>query len=707
MNRINNSSVITDVLWERKVSDNISQNEFRLKLTVPPSIKVVLVGEGDQLGNWQPASGVEMLCEKLPYWYIPSALKVSEGTNYKFVLLEGEDVVAWESGDNRMWIDANKDLGEFRGLPDFRPRMAGIVMPVFSLRGEGCEGIGDFTALGDFAQWASMAGMRVVQTLPVNDTTITHTWKDSYPYNAISTYALHPLYIRVSEIDSSADVSELVALNGLETVDYDRVDALKWTLFRELYERRGGETLCCSEYNDFYNANKYWLKSYAVFSYLRDKFQTSDHSSWDEPYNYYYKELEERVIKENYKEVALYFFLQFHADKQLKAARNKARSCGVVFKGDIPIGVSLNSVEVWKEPHLFNVNGQTGAPPDDFAVEGQNWGFPTYDWYAMSKDNYRWWKQRFEKMADYFDMYRVDHILGFFRIWEIQKPQKSGLMGHFVPALPFSADELRSWGFPMWEERYLGVDDNDPNTLFVRDHSCYSMYHPRISAQFTQRYNEVLDGYEKDRFNAIYNHYFYHRHNDFWAGKALAKLPELIDATSMLCCAEDLGMIPNCVEWVLGQLQIASLEIQRMPKDPHCLFSNTAYYPYQSVAATSTHDMNPIRAWWREDRGLTQRYYNDIMCWGGEAPVDASGEICRWIVEAHLHSPSMAAILPWQDYLAMDEGLRKPDAESERVNVPSNPDNYWNYRMHLSIEQLEKATDFNATLSELVRNSYR
>ncbi len=707
MNRILNSSVITDVLWARPHPDSVSGCKKFLSVSLPSTMSVVMVGEGASLGDWQPSLGVKMLCAKSPEWWIPASLKVSEGSTYKFVIVEGDSVIAWESGDNRIWIEEHDNLGEFKGRPDFRPRMSGVAIPVFSIRSAGCEGIGDYPSMGDFAQWASQSGMAVVQTLPINDTTITHTYKDSYPYKAISIYALHPLYIRVSEISKSVDVSELLSLDSSSAVDYQRVDKLKWKLFREIYELEGESTLRGEEFNAFYKSNSHWLKSYAVFSYLRDRYNTATFSEWDEPYCTYSEELESDILKHSAKDVYFYYFLQFHADKQLRAARDKARSYGVVFKGDIPIGVSRDSVEVWCEPHLFNLNGQAGAPPDDFSADGQNWGFPTYNWQAMAVDGYQWWKSRFEKMADYFDMYRIDHILGFFRIWEIPVPQKSGLMGHFTPALPLSREELQNWGLPMYEERYLGLGDEDQNTLFVRDHTYPDMYHPRIAAHFTDRYNNTLDGYEKERYNAIYTHYFYHRHNDFWAGQALCKLPALIDATSMLCCAEDLGMIPDCVGWVLDQLQVATLEIQRMPKDPHQLFTDTYHYPYRCVAATSTHDMAPIRGWWGEDRGKTQQFYNNVMGWWGEAPWEATPEICRWIVSSHLDSPAMAAILPWQDYMSIDGDLRLGDSNAERINIPSDPDHYWRYRMHLSVQELMGADIFNNELKELIKQTNR
>ncbi|MFR9653093.1 MAG: 4-alpha-glucanotransferase [Rikenellaceae bacterium] len=703
---INSSSVVTDILWARAGRDNIDNAIKSLKISLPPEMRVVMVGECEALGGWNPLRGVKLLCRALPDWYLPGGLSLAEGTQYKFVILKGDELIAWEQGENRRW-QSTQELGEFRGAPQIYPRLSGVAIPLFSIRSAGCEGIGDFVALGDFAQWAASASMSVVQILPINDTTIEHSWRDSYPYNAISIYALHPLYIRISEMDSKADISDLHALEGSAQIDYDEVDRLKWQHFRSIYKRKGAATFKTKAYVAFFDANREWLLPYAAFSLLRDEFNSSDYTAWPKPYCKYSKSLVSKLSKERSKEMGLYLFLQYHADKQLRAARGKARKAGVVFKGDIPIGVSRHSVEVWVDPHLFNLTGQAGAPPDDFSVDGQNWGFPTYNWQAMAKDGYSWWQRRFRKMADYFDLYRVDHVLGFFRIWDIPMPHKSGLLGHFSPSLPFSAGELAEWGLPMYEDRYLGESDDDLNTLFLRDSSNPELYHPRISAYMTDKYKTLLDAYERDHYNAIYDHYFYHRHNQFWGEKAMEKLPALIGATSMMCCAEDLGMIPGCVGGVLDSLQVLTLEIERMPKDPSLSFARPDCYPVRSVATTSTHDMSTIRGWWQEDPALTQRYYNEMMQREGDAPRAASAEICRWIVEQHLLSPSMVAILPLQDLLSISDALRREDVEVERINIPANPRHYWRYRMHLSVDELIESAEFNRELSSMIKEGKR
>ncbi|MEG2760688.1 MAG: 4-alpha-glucanotransferase [Mucinivorans sp.] len=714
MNRIFNSTVFTDLFWRRPAIDRAWDlwpgGALEIKVVVPPTDRVVMVGSCEALGSWDPLHGVELLCEKLPSWYLPlDRLDLEQDTEFKFVIMRGDTVVAWENDGNRIWKCDQKtkylDFGEFRGAPEYRERFAGVAIPLFSIRTKETEGIGDYPALGEFALWAASAGLRVVQILPINDTTSTHTWADSYPYSSISVFALHPLYIRVGMVDQTVDLTVLQKLEKAPKLNYDKVDQEKWRLLREIYARCGAKLLASEAFHEFYLHNELWIGQYAAFSFLRDKFGTVDYTQWPEPYNVYSVELFQKVLADNAQEIGLYYFLQYHADAQLRGACREAHSVGVALKGDIPIGVSRHSVQTWSNGDLFNLNGQAGAPPDEFSADGQNWGFPTYNWTAMAHEGYQWWRMRLEKMADYFDMYRIDHILGFFRIWEIPVPQTSAVMGHFSPALPYSAQELELLGLPMYEERYIGVDNTDPNTVYVRDHKNPRLYHPRIAAHFTDRYRGTLDWYEKERFNEIYREYFYHRNDQFWAGEAFRKLPPIINATSMLCCAEDLGMVPQSVASTLAALNIVTLEVERMPKQTGLSFGNTATYPYSSVATTSTHDMSPIRQWWREDRARTSRYYNQVLARSGEAPDGASDEICEQIIKNHLQSPSMAVIIPLQDWLAMDAHLRAVDPSTEQINDPSDPNHYWRYRMHRRVETLAAATSFNAHMRALIEST--
>ncbi|MDE6160347.1 MAG: 4-alpha-glucanotransferase, partial [Muribaculaceae bacterium] len=475
-------------------------------------------------------------------------------------------------------------------------------------------------------------------------------------------------------------------------------------------------------------------------------------------------------IAENRSEVDYVCYLQYHLDKQMRHVAAYASEHGVAIKGDIPIGISRTSADAWQNPELFNMDSQAGAPPDDFSVLGQNWGFPTYNWEVMARDGYAWWRARFRKMSEYFDAYRIDHVLGFFRIWQIPMEAVHGLLGIFSPALPYSIDELRHnydfWINPELHTRpyimdwflyeifgnltdnvratylhdegygrhtllsqfdtqrkiidyFATLPDSDENrrirdglmqlidnVLFIEDPVQHGKYHPRISAQQSYVYRSLND-YERWCFDRLYNDFFYHRHDEFWYGKAMEKLPPLIDATNMLVCAEDLGMIPHCVPSVMHSLEILSLEIQRMPKDPDCEFGNTYCYPYYSVCTTSTHDMSGLRGWWEEDRGATQRFYNNVLHESGQAPCYAEPWICRRIIDMHLQSPSMLCILPLQDWLSIDGDLRRTDPRDERINVPANSRHYWRYRMHLTLEELNACGSFNEILHSAINASGR
>ena len=532
-----------------------------------------------------------------------------------------------------------------------------------------------------------------------------------------------------------------------------------------------GETLLESTgFRQFFKENKHWLVPYSVFCYLRDKYGTPVFRNWPE-HQVYHEEVISRMAEEDTacRPVARFnYFLQYVLHIQLRAASEYARSKGILLKGDIPIGISPNSVEAWTEPHYFNLNGQAGAPPDPFSETGQNWGFPTYNWDTMQQDGYKWWKKRFHKMAEYFDAYRIDHILGFFRIWEIPSHSVQGLLGQFVPALPMSTEEINRFGLffrkeaftkpyitesileakfgelkeqvkqeylfqitpheyalrPEYntqrqvEQHFLGKNDPQSNllrnglfelinnVLFVVDRKDPNLYHPRIAVQNEPVY-ESLTPSEKAAFDQLYTHYFYHRHNDFWYHEAMKKLPELTDSTRMLVCGEDLGMIPDCVKGVMDELRILSLEIQRMPKNPAETFADPAHYPYRSVCTISTHDMSTLRGWWHEDANLTRRYFYDVLSGWGDYPTEAPGWLCDSIVLKHLLGNSMLCILSLQDWLSINEEARYPDADAERINVPANPRHYWRYRMHITIEDLMQCTALNDRIRDMIGKSGR
>ena len=624
------------------------------------------------------------------------------------------------------WMDAPEDF-----------RVAGTLIHVFSLRSRRSFGVGDFGDLRMMVDWVATTGQRLLQILPINDTTSSHTWADSYPYSCISVFALHPQYVELGALPKLKKVADRerfealrLELNALPQVDYERVNAAKLEYLQLLFQQEGKKVLASAEFKEFFAESQDWLVPYAQYCSLRDHFGTGDFSQWPEEYRQYKVESSKLKVEScladkgtgkgqlsanqqganqqggdqqgaaqlstlNFQlSTPFWYFVQFILAQQLSAVHAYARTRGVILKGDIPIGVARHGCDVWQEPRYFNLNGQAGAPPDPFSADGQNWGFPTYNWDEMLADGCQWWVRRFRKMAEYFDAYRIDHVLGFFRIWEIPMPHKSGLMGQFSPALGFSKEEIESYGVTFNEG------------LFLVDHKRSDRWHPRIAVQYQEAYEQLSEG-QKFYFNRLYNDYFYNRNNHFWYQEAMKKLPRLTQATRMLVCAEDLGMVPDCVPWVMNELRILSLEIQSMPKDSKVRFGHLSMNPYRSVCTISTHDMPTLRQWWDEDMERTQDYFSTMLYRGGEAPHPLPGWLAKEIVSRHLTCPSMLCLLSLQDWLSIDDRLRLPDQNAERINIPANPRHYWRYRMHLTIEQLLAADDFNNEISTLITQSGR
>lgn len=750
--------------------------------------RLAIVGEGKALGGWDPTKALDMVQHNYNEWEIDLNANAfaDRRMEFKFVALDAvkDYTPMWETGLNRTVdiIDMNDGEAVIYELDQaffelWNRKVAGTLVPVFSLRSKTSFGVGDFGDLKKMIDFVAQTGQRVLQVLPINDTTTTHTWTDSYPYSCISIFALHPQYADFTALPQLKDKAKRekyerirMELNNLQQIDYEKVNKTKIAYLTDLFAQEGQKVLKSKDFKDFFEEAESWLIPYAQYSYLRDKNGTADFSKW--PDHRQWNEKERQTLSnpgsKEYKEVEFFYFVQYILNRQMAEAHAYARKKSVILKGDIPIGVSRHGCDVWTEPRYFNLNGQAGAPPDDFSANGQNWGFPTYNWDEMLKDDCKWWVHRFQNMSKFFDAYRIDHVLGFFRIWEIPLNSVHGLLGQFAPALGMTREEIASYGFNFQEardtepfitdwvlnrvfrehadevrEKYLDrIDDErykmksfvdtqrkveaffagkDSKTdiwirdglyalisdvLFVRDHRNPGLFHPRISVQFDFIYESLYDN-DKNAFNRLYNDYFYRRNNQFWYREAMKKLPKLVQATRMLVCAEDLGMVPDCVPWVMNELKILSLELQSMPKDPHVKFGHLSRNPYRSVDTISSHDMPTLRQWWDEDWTRTQEYYNTMLYRGGAAPHPLPGWLAKDIISRNLTCPSMLSIISIQDWMAIDEQLRLADENAERINIPANPHHYWRYRMHVNIEDLIANKEFTNNIAQLISQSGR
>lgn len=746
-----------------------------------------VLGADKALGAWDVQKILPMTQHTYNEWVADIDATRLEGGHLEFKFIafrNAKNELLWETSMNRTVDLPEMKAGELvsyeldqASFALYNRKLAGTQVPVFSLRTRKSAGIGDFGDLKTMIDFVASTGQKVLQLLPINDTTITHTWTDSYPYSCISVFAIHPQYAdlhalpELKDAKARAEAEKTRAeLNALDKIDYEKVNDFKINYLRQIFNQEGEKIMKTAEYKAFFQDTELWLVPYAQYSYLRDKNGTADFNQW--PDYRVWDEAERKALADPktaaYKNVAFFYFVQFVLDRQMQEAHEHAKAKGVILKGDIPIGVNRNGCDVWMEPKYFNLNGQAGAPPDDFSANGQNWGFPTYNWFEMLKDGCQWWNRRFKNMARYFDAYRIDHVLGFFRIWEIPVHSVHGLLGQFAPALAMSREEIESYGLHFQEDRFtrpfitdwvldrmfheragevkekyldrldderyqmkpevdtqrkveaLFADVTDEkelwlrdglyalisDVLFVRDHTNPGVFHPRISAQLDFIYESLYDN-DKAAFNRLYNDYFYRRNNQFWYQEAMKKLPKLVQATRMLVCAEDLGMVPDCVPWVMDELKILSLELQSMPKDPSVKFGHLSRNPYRSVCTISSHDMPTLRMWWDENVQRIQEYYNTMLYRQGPAPHPLPGWLASDIISRHLTSPSMLCILSIQDWLATDEALRLPDADAERINIPANPKHYWRYRMHLNIEDLAADKRFVQNITEMISQSGR
>jgi len=744
---------------------------------------IVLLGNTEEMGNWNEEKPIPLKRINPLQWEISLELSPSsQKIEYKYAILNHQTgKLSFEEGENRKALPNKKENCVFvyqdqsyKFHAHEKWKSAGVAVPVFSLRTENSFGVGEFFDLKKLVDWAVKTHLSILQVLPVNDTTATHTWTDSYPYAAISVYALHPQYLALNQLSYPLPAkanrefnSKRKELNTLPHVDYEAVMKGKWHLLFEVFKNRKKKILKDKNFAEFRKKNQEWLLNYAVFCTLRDKYGTADYKKWSALSTYKFKTVERyaRPSHIEYDNVIFHSWIQYELHLQLKEAVDYAHSKNVFIKGDLPIGIYRYSVEAWSQPEQFGLEFQAGAPPDFFTAIGQNWGFPTYNWETMKQDGYRWWKNRFKALAQYFDVMRIDHILGFFRIWRMPLSATQAILGYFHPAVPISEEEFAYHGISFNPTRFLKPFINDAilwhsfgeekktiietfleeknglyyflpefdtqrkienyfqktkgdfdtkmkllslasNVLFVEEEvNGKKMYHPRFGIYDTLSY-QFLEPHLKEKLYHAFHDYFFGRQEELWEKSGMEKLPVLLQATDMLICGEDLGFVPDCVPKVMNNLGIIALKVQRSPKE------DVAYYHpqtanYENVVTYSTHDSTTLRQWWKEDRNLTQKYFNEQLQQSGEAPEELRCSLAEIVMKQHLYNQAMLAIFPIQEFLATDESLKNPDANAERINDPGTFPHYWKYRMHKTLEELIAADDFNSKIAFWIKDSKR
>ncbi|KAH7511699.1 hypothetical protein FEM48_Zijuj12G0010400 [Ziziphus jujuba var. spinosa] len=717
--------------------------------------QIYVIGSSSNLGQWKVQNGLKLSYSGESVWHadcVAVFLFLDGCSTYKYCKYSSGENFTVETGPNRdLSLESSKAQprcivvsdGMLREMPW---RGAGVAIPMFSVRSEDDLGVGEFIDLKLLVDWAVESGFHLVQLLPMNDTSVHGMWWDSYPYSSLSVFALHPLYLRVQALsenipeDVKLEIQEAKEKLDGKDVDYEAVMSSKLSIAKKVFSQEKDIILNSKLFQKFISENEDWLKPYAAFCFLRDFFETSDHSQWGR-FSYYSKDKLEKLVSRDslqYDVICFHYYIQFHLHLQLSEAADYARSKGVVLKGDLPIGVDRNSVDTWVYPNLFRMNTSTGAPPDYFDKNGQNWGFPTYNWEEMSKDNFGWWRARLTQMAKYFTAYRIDHILGFFRIWELPEHAMTGLVGKFRPSIPLSQEELENegiWDFNRLSQPYIRqkflqfkedcntekkiasklktisgrslLESEDKirrdlfdllqNIVLIRDPEDARKFHPRFNLEDSSSFHD-LDDHSKNILKKFYYDYYFHRQENLWRQNALKTLPVLLNSSDMLACGEDLGLIPSCVHpvssfnldnhltsflLVMQELGLIGLRIQRMPSEPGLEFGIPSQYNYMTVCAPSCHDCSTLRAWWEEDEERRKRYFKTMVGSDTLPPRQCLPDIAYFIIKQHVEAPSMWAIFPLQDLLALKDEYTTRPATEETINDPTNPKHYWRYHKEL------------------------
>lgn len=626
------------------------------------------------------------------------------------------------------------------------PILTGTAVPLGALKTKHSCGSGEYPDLVPFAAFCKKAGLKLIQLLPVND-----TGTESSPYSALSAFALHPLYISIESLPEyqSVPVSIKKAVKSLHAVHddvprfhYRNLRRDKLAVLRQIYDVAG-----CTAASDVrtpgtalyeWASGNPWLPEYAVFMVLKQQFQEASWKSWPEKF----RRMTAARIQTRWNDSTLaadhlfYVWLQYRAYEQFKQAADAVAEKGILLKGDIPIMMNEDSADAWAHPEFFDDTLRAGSPPDGSNPSGQNWGFPVYRWDNLARKKYSWWKQRLVSAAQFYDAYRIDHVLGFFRIWATPERESTAMLGRTLPGIPVTRAELTDAGFDSDRIRWLSqphvptreieaVNNNDylgthgllhkvmdrlgdeelwlfkkeitgdrdilerrdiPDPVklrlseFWRNRTLLEVAEDEFVPLWTYRDTtawQSLFEEERERLEQIISG-IHKRQELLWEKQARKLLGELTSATDMIACAEDLGANPESVPRVLGDLSILRLCVVRWCRDwgaPQQPFVPLDTYPENSVVTSSVHDSSTLRLWWLTEPDAGDFYQNFPPVGEGAGSVQPgvyTPETARYLLRTIAQTSGRFCVHPVQDFLALSSAYYAEDPAAERVNIPGS-----------------------------------
>lgn len=643
-------------------------------------------------------------------------------------------------------------------FPKIKNYLTGVAVPLSSLKSQENSGIGEFPDLVKLGKWCQETGIGLIQLLPLSD-----TGYESSPYSALSAFALHPVYLNLDTVPGAQDFKS--AISGLRTkyVDLptvafqdilrDKLDILKKIFHKNVAQWKDDAALAA------WIKDNPWSVEYAVFSTLKHRRNLAGWQDWPDFRTPKKAEIEKFWKDEaNLEETRFFCWLQYLCEGQLSSATKELEKLGVALKGDIPILINEDSHDVWANPELFSLDLRAGAPPDGGSPEGQNWGFPIYRWENLAKDGYRWWKNRIKQADKFFHAYRIDHVLGFFRIWATPAANRSANLGYFLPNRPIKKQELQNLGFDEGRITWLSephIFGQELRDALGDEHQkavglCLSQVGQEDLFRFrsdikgekaiaqtdlSDRAKQVLYGWFRNRtllriseqeYIPLYTYYATRAYESLgqeekwnfdkliqetildaetlWEKQGNELMDFMKNTADMLVCAEDLGVIPDCVPRILASHEILGLKIVRWarnwnhPGQPYYPVKN---YPLLSVCTPSVHDTSSLRQWWYEERD--HRDFLDAIDVKEDPHQDYTPELAQKIISGLMGTSSLLAIFAIQDLLAMDSGLRPGNPDEERINFPGTvSERNWSYKMKPSLEILHSQGEFNKMLKSII-----
>ncbi|HMV41856.1 MAG TPA: 4-alpha-glucanotransferase [Leptospiraceae bacterium] len=553
-------------------------------------------------------------------------------------------------------------------------KRAGVSFPLLALLTRDSFEGGDFHTLELMADWAKKTGVSIIQILPLND-----LGNGKSPYSSISAFAIDPLYISLHKLGINIR-SRKERIASLE-INMLRIRELKIQNLRIHYNKIYNESLK-EIIRNFMNQHP-WIASYGAFKVLYNRNGGAHWRDWNYGRDYTIN-LQKEIMKENEEEFYFILWIQYIAYQQLRDVKKKFEQEGIFLKGDMPILTSSNSADVWARTDLFDLSLNSGAPPDNFSDEGQNWHFPIINWDKMKAENYAWWKERLEYLEHFYHLYRIDHVLGMYRIWAIPLSAKSAKFGYYHPQTGVSRKEF--------EEVKLDADDFLAREIiyeFQKDKFIFYWDFYKLPGYYT-----LPEEVKKVLYPLSHKHL--EEDEKEWRREGEDVLNFFFENTEMQACAEDLGAVPSFVRDSIHENKIIGLDIIRWTRS----FEDGSFIPADkyrplAVSSLSVHDTSIALDWWNSCSKEDQKSFAELIDLT-EAEISAT-KVMKAMLRFALSTNSLFSINLLHDFM-FDESyfpekfspnnmLAYP--ERHRINIPGTPEEKnWSYRFPFLVEDL-------------------